>query len=518
MARTRKDVWKLSQPWDDTLLWYAKAVGELQTRPTTDLTSWNSLGAIHGFDRNLWIAFGYLTPTTPLPPAATQARFWRQCQHQSWYFLPWHRGYLSAFEAIVGAAVVKLGGPADWALPYWNYSDKQDPNALKLPTAFAEATLPDGSKNPLRVDRRYGDGSGTVVITSDDVALGALRETRFSGAGGRGGSTGFGGPQTLFSHDGTDNGQLERQPHNGVHGLVGGVLPDADPNDPETYGLMSMPDTAALDPIFWLHHANIDRLWEVWLKRSAAHHNPSQQQWLTGPAGRKFAMPKPDSSGYDFAAQDVLDTTKLDYIYEDTSDPLGGAVRVAERMSRLGFALTAAAGGREIPVAEQKAAELVGANNQPVRISGGAVETQVKLDAGVSRKLRGSFDARALTAAGPKEPDRVFLNLENIRGVNDSAVFYVYVNLPKDAKPEDNPDHLAGVVSLFGVRKATREDSAHGGNGINESLEISDVIDKLHLNNTLDLDHLNVRFVSRTGIRPEDGISVGRVSVYRQGE
>ena len=190
-----------------------------------------------------------------------------QCQHQSWYFLPWHRGYLSALEAIVRAAVVKLGGPAlIWALPYWNYSDTGDFNARKMPSAFAAATLPDGSPNALKVTRRYGDGTGNVVIRPSDVTLGALREGGFVGGSG-GGSTGFGGPQTAFQHDGNVNGQLERQPHNGVHGLVGGIRPNANPQDARSYGLMSMPDTAALDPIFWLHHANIDRLWEVWLQR-----------------------------------------------------------------------------------------------------------------------------------------------------------------------------------------------------------------------------------------------------------
>jgi tyrosinase len=516
MVRTRRNVWKLTQPWDDTLLWYSKAVRDLQTRPTTDLTSWNSLGAMHGFDRNLWIAFGYITATTPLPSQANQDRFWMQCQHQSWYFLPWHRGYLSAFEAIVRAAVVKLGGPDDWALPYWNYSDTNDSNALKMPSAFAATTLPDGSPNALLVSRRYGDGTGNVVIRPSDVRLGALREGQFVGGSG-GGSTGFGGPQTTFQHDGNVNGQLERQPHNGMHGLIGGMKPNANPQDARNYGLMSMPDTAALDPIFWLHHANIDRLWEVWLQRNSAHLNPGETDWLTGPADRTFALPKPDGSGAAFDADDVLDTSKLDYIYDDTSDPLGGANRIALRMNRFGISPGPAATAREVPVAEQKPAELVGANAGVVRISGDT-ETQVKLDSGASQKLRSSLTARSFSAAAGKEPDRVFLNLENIRGVNDAAVFYVYVNLPKGAKPEDNQDHLAGVVSLFGVRKATRTDSAHGGSGINESIEITDVVDRLHLNNTLDLNQIDVRFVPRTGIGPDDDISVGRVSVYRQGD
>ena len=59
----------------------------------------------------------------------------------------------------------------------------------------------------------------------------------------------FGGPQTGFSHFGQTDGELELVPHNVVHGSIG--------------GLMNNPNSAALDPIFWLHHCNIDRLWEV---------------------------------------------------------------------------------------------------------------------------------------------------------------------------------------------------------------------------------------------------------------
>ena len=82
-----------------------------------------------GFDRELWQGYGYIEATTPLPPAATRRRDWDQCQHQSGYFLPWHRGYLAAFEAIVRDSIVKQGGPATWALPYWDYNEAANPNA-----------------------------------------------------------------------------------------------------------------------------------------------------------------------------------------------------------------------------------------------------------------------------------------------------------------------------------------------------------------------------------------------------
>src|SRR5262245_60030313 len=36
------------------------------------------------------------------------------CPHGNWYFLPWHRAYILAFERIVR----ELSGKADFALPY----------------------------------------------------------------------------------------------------------------------------------------------------------------------------------------------------------------------------------------------------------------------------------------------------------------------------------------------------------------------------------------------------------------
>jgi hypothetical protein len=44
-------------------------------------------------------------------------------------------------------------------------------------------------------------------------------------------------------------GMVESQPHNLVHDAVGGYMGDF---------------FAGVDPIFWLHHANVDRLWDVW--------------------------------------------------------------------------------------------------------------------------------------------------------------------------------------------------------------------------------------------------------------
>ncbi len=527
MAHTRKDVWKLGAGWSDTLSWYARGVSALQQRPITDRTSWTYLASLHGFDEGLWRAFGYLGSAGPFPAPGDALPL--QCQHQSWYFLPWHRGYLAAFEAIVRDAIVKLGGPADWALPYWNYSDASNPRAGELPPAFAAAKMPDGSPNPLKVAQRYGvNGAGRVVIDRADASVtSALSESEFPGDAS-GGSAGFGGPDTPFSHTGSDfdppnpSGVLEDSPHNIVHGLIGGFRRGGNPNSALDNGLMSMPDTAALDPIFWLHHANIDRLWEVWLRRDAAHLNATAPAWLDGPAGRKFQMPGVDGTAFAFTAREMLDMSapQLDYVYEDVSDPLGGRTRLADRLAMLGRPAPAPAMGMAMgaTMARPPQAELLGANAQAVRLEGKSVNTQVALDPQATRKLSASFAPRGMGMAGAAaEPDRVFLNLENIRGGNDGVIFDIYVGLPPGAKPEDHPENRAGAVALFGVAKASRDDGGHGGNGLVKVVEITRVIDALHLKPPVDLQKLNIQFVPRHELLPADNISIERVSVYRQG-
>ena len=161
----------------------------------------------------------------------------------------------------------------------------------------------------------------------------------------------------------------------------------------------------------------------------------------------------------------------------------------------------------------QPRSELVGANDETVRLESAAVETRLRVDPEAARTTMRSPGVQGEAAAADVEPDRVFLNLENVHGVNDAAVIYVYISHPAASLAEE----LVGAVSLFGARKASALDSPRGGNGINESLEITEWVDRLRAAGVQDLDDLKVRLVPRTQIRPEDDISIGRISVYRQG-
>jgi tyrosinase len=281
--RTRKDVWNLPAQ-DETLLWYGRAVAEMQQLPRTDPLSWEYQAAIHGID--------------PLP--SPMRNWWAQCQHSSSFFLPWHRMYLLHFERIVAAHVQRLGGPAEWALPYWNYS--QGSASRALPLAFRNPQLADGSPNPLYVAARSSAANaGSQILGARDVALDTcLRAPATTTPGGF-----FGGPPA--AHFGLLPGALELTPHNAVHRQVGGWMTD--------------PDLAALDPIFWLHHANIDRMWEVWLNRDPSHKNLTTAYWLTGVS---FSFHDASGASVTMSVTDVLNLSApaLDYGYEDTSDPL----------------------------------------------------------------------------------------------------------------------------------------------------------------------------------------------------
>jgi tyrosinase len=513
MAFTRKSVWAAGGDFaDPILLWYAKAINALKQRPINDPTSWRFLAAIHGINVTAWRRYGYVNNGDLLPSQSVQRTYWNQCQHQTWYFLPWHRGYVASLEAIVRAAVIKAGGPADWALPYWNYSDTANPKALEIPPAFSSRTMPDGSSNPLFVTQRYGQSAlpPSLPLPANDVLLGALNIPSFKGQA-NGGSPGFGGVETGFSHSGSVNGGLERRPHNIIHVDVGRQNNDG-------LGLMTDPDTAALDPIFWLHHCNIDRLWEVWLLRNTQHRNPTETLWLDGPIDRKFIVPLANGQGWQFAPKDVIKTTapNLNYVYDNVQDPLQGVIATTVRLNRLGASLSPNT-SVGTPMESQPNAEMIGANSDRIAIMGMSASTQVRLDTRMMDKVSRSFAAFAASESKMQEPDRIFLNLENIRCDEDGALIEVYVNVPSGADPTEHPELHAGTIALFGAKKASLTDQPHGGQGVTEVLDITHVVDALYLVRGIDVSNLEVTLLPRSALTEKDNVTVERVSIYRQG-
>ncbi|AWN49773.1 tyrosinase [Methylobacterium terrae] len=499
----------------------------MKKRPLDDPTSWRFYGGIHGFNAQLWKQLGLLSDNDKLPDAKTRTLFWDQCQHQTWYFLPWHRGYLWAFETVVRDAVVSLGGPADWTLPYWNYFAK---GQSALPPAFASRNWTGGDgDNPLFVPQRYGPaGDGKVFIPLDQVNLLALNDREFTGEAG-GGSPGFGGVDTGFSHGGSVNGGVESQPHNIVHVLIGGVL-----RGTRQPGLMSVPSTAGLDPIFWLHHANIDRLWQVWRGRAPGHVDPTVANWVDGPADRSFVMPLPGKRNWTFAPGQTESTVELGYEYDDVSggEVLMAALHPALRAQAATAGVAQANASQASPLQASlpqgspamtsgKNVELVGASQSAIKVVGQSAQAAVTLAPDARQRVSANLAASAPgtvsaqnAAAAP--PERVLLNLENVRGLLDGVAFQVYVG-PQGSDPSGKSEALAGSVGLFGVSQATERDGPHGGSGLTFVLDITPIVEALHASRDLDADKLDVRIVPLQPVPAEAQISIGRVSVFRQG-
>ncbi len=529
----RQNIYDIGDDWAESVLWYARGVKAMKTRLLDNVTSWTFYGAIHGYTRWLWDLHG-ITLTTDPGPADDESnpKYINQCQHQSWYFLPWHRGYLIAFERQIRHEIEQLGGPHEtWALPYWNYFET---DRGLIPPAFRSPSWPDGAAdNPLFVEQRWGPMSNDPTYDlRNDVNLNPLSDREFSGPG-NGGSTGFGGPRTGFNWSRGENGGAEWQPHNNVHGQIGGSHPTAFlPYPPPNHqipipGLMSTPTTAALDPIFWLHHCNIDRLWESWNSHPPSKpainpndwNNPAGQSWRDGPAAsgdRAFAMPNVDGTEWNFTPAEMESISTLDYSYADLTPGMPVQSNVlASRIANLGLAQPAALSGGVI-MASNKTVELLGSGSGKVSLSGTASKRSgVQLDAPTLSRLAASLSGEAAPAG---LPDRVFLNLENVRSRTDTVLFKVYIGLQVDANPGDNPDNLAGTISLFGTSIASDPSELHAGDGITHVLEITDIFDRLFLNNEFGSAEINVDVVPVNDIPEGEGVEIGNISIYRQSE
>jgi tyrosinase len=471
-VRVRKNVWKLAQG-DDTLTWFARGAAAMQAKPITEPTSWRYQAAVHEYDP---AGDPLTTPGEVLPPGAEQDRFWTQCQHGTWFFLPWHRMYLHHFEEMVAAEVARLGGPSDWGLPYWNYSEPGQ--ARLVPPAFRAPTLPGGEPNALFVEARDPRcNAGEPFADDRDVDLGALGERVYQSPAM--GGSGFGGPPTRFEHSGGAIGALEGTPHGSMHVAVGGLG-----------GWMGAFNTAALDPLFWLHHANIDRLWEVW-RRAAGHADPTASAWLGA-----VSFPFRSASGevVTMTPAQVLDTTAppFSYAYDDAGAPAGPAAPEA-------LAATMAA-----PPGQP---ELVGATAAPFELGDDATHQEFATHA-----PRVTAQAQLL-AAGPRQPRRVFLSVENLTAAGRSPAYDVYFNVPKAADPHQHEHLFAGRLPMFGLAEASRASGKQPGSGLHYALDITSLFGRLSAAPGWDPGQVRVSFVPT---RKQAGakVRVGRVSLY----
>ena len=467
MTRTRADVWNSTRAegdWPAVLAAYERAVGMMRdvdppTGKPVDPLGWRFQAAIHG-----------LADASGRPDLGNA--LWCNCQHGSWYFLPWHRMYLAAFERIVQHSLED----EEWSLPYWYSIDPDDPTKAVLPPAFLDRTLDD---NNLQTEERSEHVKAGLPFHGDidfgalaGAVLDALAAPVFATPSG-GPATFGGGERASLSFDGGERGALENVPHGLVHALVG--------NDYDQFGLvregwMGSFYTAGLDPVFWLHHCNIDRLWEVWRRLDPAH-----EASLHDPAflDTTFTFPDPVHGSVTWSVEEALDTATFGYVYESydppsvLAPPPGDGTRRLQEEAAVPRSLPPQVLGATEDVALDSAEPVVVAMEPPPRTRGAAQD-----------------------AAQDAPASRAYLRVEGVTGTNAAPLYGVYVNVPAGEDPRQHPELRAGSFATFGLRETSRSDAQHDAEGLTAVFDVTAVRDRLAAEDRWDDGRVDIRFTA----------------------
>lgn len=218
----------------------------------------------------------YYTGITDMtPPDSIAKTVWATCQHstqtqQALNFFGWHRMYLYYYERVLRWAA----GDDTLRLPYWDYTD---PNQVALPADFqtTTATLYDQRRDP-----DINTGASTLDPSSTNIN------------------------DLLPDPDYFDyESSIEEGVHGYVHCTVGPTCPVAHMGDVPVAGN---------DPIFYSHHANIDRMWACWQKL----HGTPAGTWQNQP----FSFVDETGALQTRPVKDFLDSTTLGYVYDNVSD------------------------------------------------------------------------------------------------------------------------------------------------------------------------------------------------------
>jgi tyrosinase len=298
---------------------------------------------------------------------------WNTCEHGTDFFWSWHRMYLYWFERIIR----KMSGEPCWAMPYWDWAPG---NELQLPAPFRDtgSELYTANRNPA-----INSGAGSLNPGVISIS-GAFSSTDFL----------------------TTNSIIQG-PHGSVHVEIG--------------GWMSWPPTAAQDPIFYLHHSNVDRQWNLWLAQGGGRSDPlTNSAWRT----RQYTFFDENGNQVTMSACQILRAAEqLNYVYECEAPQVREFCRFRPPIWEYVTELLA-----RIPI-------------PPVELKSEPVTFQIEL-----KELR-----RRLESLMESKTETVLLELEDVEAESQPGVAWeVYAGLPKGAQPESRSPQYIGSLSLFG--------------------------------------------------------------------
>ena len=311
------------------------------------------------------------------------------CPHGNWWFYVWHRGFVGYFEETIR----NLSGDDSFAMPYWDWTTlPQIPDSmfdgvltpqslafepytrnLAVFTSFIQPELTKYWNNLSQAQRAqlnvrgykefvdmwndvtgngvsgnvcFANTCGSRYLTRDNPKLDA--KTTFDSSPFIIYSgllpIDFYNPNVYLSFNssktpshntapGKDSfSVLEGYPHNKIHNYIGGV----GPLGPGPYGNMTN-FLSPVDPIFFLHHSNMDRLWDVWTRKQQALNlpylpPPDELKTLSDEPFLFYVNGKGEYVGPSHAGE-YLSTDRFQYDYEPgfgeniVQAPSGGLLR-----------------------------------------------------------------------------------------------------------------------------------------------------------------------------------------------
>ena len=279
-ARVRKSFYDLT---DDELKNLCRSVGYMRKNiPLNSPLQWEVYAKIHAYHCTLEEGASSEFPQV----------------HWSWHFLPWHRGYIYFLERILDNILKQKFGwnGVSFAYPYWDWINHQEmPNTKSRKQAglasplfgydltqedmvksdnldFDNLALYDGNRKPtveqptMDVNNEISADSKQHIIEtkwymSRDY-INAILKAPFEL---------FGGRSTIDRN--TGQGLLEQGPHNNGHDWVGTRI-----GNNRNMGTLRY---AANDPIFFMHHANLDRIWSLYKNEMPDPNGPWGKQSYT---------------------------------------------------------------------------------------------------------------------------------------------------------------------------------------------------------------------------------------------
>jgi hypothetical protein len=363
------------------------AVAALGERGLDNSTSWFTMAGIYDILSN--------DPNLRGVPASIQALF-HQCHQKESLFFLWHRAYVAAMEHLMQDAI----HDPDFRLPYWDwYSDPSLPQAFRNEFLDAQHTeknsLYIANRNNSNVNVNGGDPIWTPQIVTD------YKNARFEEI----------------------QDELNQNEHGDIHVLVG------------TQTNMGSINFAARDPIFYLHHANIDRLLMAWIVSDPKTHKVpiAFPGWL--PTVYRFPVP-PGSTGdatppvYTPTIQELAlgSTAAMGYTYDNVDIPTVPTPKVPTAPQNLQAApMTIAQNGAQ---ADNGPKARVFAAVKTIEVgAGGTVELAIE------RSDQAKISALADATPSASDTERLTLVFENVQvkalppGL---ASYRVFVNLPKE--------------------------------------------------------------------------------------